>query len=611
MADDTVVFFQKDLPIHAFPTIADIRRQGQLCDVTLRAGEQKFSAHRIILAATIPYFHAMFTHDMVETKQPEITMESVEPSALEALINYAYTGRVVIDMSNVQSLLIVASFLNMQAVKDACSTYLKNRLEPSSCLSIRAFADQYLCSSLVEAANKYIQKKFRQGLSPKIFPQYFCLFETFITLFKMFISDYQNVALSTDFLNLPKAEILEILSKDELDVTSEEQVFEAVLRWIKHDSPVRVADLPELMVKVRLPLLTPQYLSDNVATEDIIKKSLQCRDLLDEAKDYHLMPERRLLMQTFKTRPRCCTDVPGFIFAVGGLTSAGDSLSTVERFDPLTGAWVTGEPMSTMRSRVGVTVLKGYLYAIGGYNGMERLDTVELHDPVAKTWSRVAAMNCKRSALGAVTLNDKIIVCGGYDGVTSLRSCETYDSDTNIWTMMQPMHKHRSAAGVTVLHGCVIACGGHDGLSIFDSVESYNPTRGEWQTLPPMRSKRCRLGLATLDGKVYAVGGYDGCVFLRTVERYDPDKQTWELVASMKIKRSRVAVAATYKRLYAIGGYDGQTNLKSVEVYDPNTDEWTFAPNMSAHEGGVGVGVVPVDCFSDPVSQNMADLSIT
>ncbi|GFR94208.1 kelch-like protein 18 [Elysia marginata] len=581
MADDTVVFFQRELPIHAFPTIADIRRHGQLCDVTLRVGEQKFSAHRIILAATIPYFHAMFTHDMVETKQSEITMESVESSALEALINYAYTGRVVIDMTNVQSLLIVASFLNMQAVKDACSTYLKNRLDPSTCLSLRAFADQYMCSTLVEAANKYIQKKFRL------------------------------VAQSTDFLNLPKAEVLEILSRDELDVTSEEQVFEAVLRWIKHDPLVRVPNLPELMVKVRLPLLTPQYLSDNVATEDIIKNSLQCRDLLDEAKDYHLMPERRLLMQTFKTRPRCCTDVPGFIFAVGGLTSAGDSLSTVERFDPLTGAWVTGEPMSTMRSRVGVTVLKGYLYAVGGYNGMERLDTVELYDPAAKTWSRVAAMNCKRSALGAVTLNEKIIVCGGYDGVTSLRSCETYDAETNTWTMMQPMHKHRSAAGVTVLHGCVIACGGHDGLSIFDSVESYNPTRGEWQTLPPMKSKRCRLGLATLNGKVYAVGGYDGCVFLRTVERYDPDTQTWEQVKSMKVKRSRVAVAATYKRLYAIGGYDGQTNLKTVEVYDPSTNEWTFAPNMSAHEGGVGVGVVPVDCFADQqVSQNQADLCL-
>ncbi|BFZ23237.1 hypothetical protein BsWGS_26276 [Bradybaena similaris] len=569
MADDTVVFIQKELPMTAFPAIADIRRQGQLCDVTLKVADQKFSAHRVILAATIPYFHAMFTHDMVETKQPEITMESVEPSALEALINFAYTGRVVIDSNNVQSLLIVASFLNMQAVKEACSNYLKNRLEPSSCLSIRAFADQYLCHTLVEAANKYLQNNFRQ------------------------------VALSSDFLALSKSDMLEILSRDELYVSSEEQVFEAVMRWIKHMPESRVTDLPELMVKVRLPLLTPQYLSDKVATEDVIKNSLQCRDLLDEARDYHLMPERRLLMQTFKTRPRCCTDVPGFIFAVGGLTSAGDSLSTVERFDPLTVQWAPGEPMSTMRSRVGVAVLKGLLYAIGGYNGMERLDTVEMYDPVVKRWSRVAPMKCKRSALGAVSLNGKIMVCGGYDGVTSLHTCESYDPETNVWSQMHPMHKHRSASGVTVLYGCVIACGGHDGLSIFDSVESYNPTRGEWVQLPPMKSKRCRLGVATLNGKLYAVGGYDGCVFLRSVERYDPDTQTWEMVSSMQVKRSRVAVAATYGRLYAIGGYDGQTNLNSVEVYDPHTDEWKFVKSMSAHEGGVGVGVIPMDSFGE------------
>ena len=48
-----------------------------------------------------------------------------------------------------------------------------------------------------------------------------------------------------------------------------------------------------------------------------------CRDLLDEAKDYHLMPERRSQLLTFKTRPRCCTDVVGIIYAVGGLTSSG------------------------------------------------------------------------------------------------------------------------------------------------------------------------------------------------------------------------------------------------------------------------------------------------
>ena len=45
----------------------------------LKVGERMFTAHRIVLAASIPYFHAMFTHDMVESKQNEITMQGIDP----------------------------------------------------------------------------------------------------------------------------------------------------------------------------------------------------------------------------------------------------------------------------------------------------------------------------------------------------------------------------------------------------------------------------------------------------------------------------------------------------------------------------------------------------
>jgi kelch-like protein 18 len=48
------------------------------------------------------------------------------------------------------------------------------------------------------------------------------------------------------------------------------------------------------------------------------------RDLLDEARDYHLMPERRPLLQSFRSRPRFCNYVMGHIFAVGGLTKSGN-----------------------------------------------------------------------------------------------------------------------------------------------------------------------------------------------------------------------------------------------------------------------------------------------
>lgn len=48
------------------------------------------------------------------------------------------------------------------------------------------------------------------------------------------------------------------------------------------------------------------------------------RDLLDEARTYHLIPERRALMQSFKIEPRAC-DVKGYIYVVGGLNKHGRS----------------------------------------------------------------------------------------------------------------------------------------------------------------------------------------------------------------------------------------------------------------------------------------------
>lgn len=37
------------------------------------------------------------------------------------------------------------------------------------------------------------------------------------------------------------------------------------------------------------------------------------------------------------------------------------------------------------------------------------------------------------------------------------------------------------------------------------------------------------------------------------------------------------------------------SNLSSVEVYDPETNTWTAGDRMWDHEGGVGVGTLPID----------------
>ena len=50
-------------------------------------------------------------------------------------------------------------------------------------------------------------------------------------------------------------------------VPSEEAVFEAVLSWVKHDEKKRKQHLFSMLEHVRLPLLTPSYLTDTVDGE--------------------------------------------------------------------------------------------------------------------------------------------------------------------------------------------------------------------------------------------------------------------------------------------------------------------------------------------------------
>lgn len=50
-------------------------------------------------------------------------------------------------------------------------------------------------------------------------------------------------------------------------VDSEEPVFEAVLTWVKHAGKEREESLPELLQHVRMPLLTPRYITDVVDAE--------------------------------------------------------------------------------------------------------------------------------------------------------------------------------------------------------------------------------------------------------------------------------------------------------------------------------------------------------
>nr|MBE5725388.1 diablo [Cucujiformia]NVI72873.1 diablo [Cucujiformia] len=292
------------------------------------------------------YFSAMFTGELAESRQTEVTIRDIDELAMDLLIDFCYTSHIVVEESNVQMLLPAACLLQLTEIQDICCEFLKRQLDPSNCLGIRAFADTHSCRELLRIADKFTQHNF------------------------------QEVMDSEEFLLLPVSQLVDIISSDELNVRTEEQVFNAAMLWVKYNVSERRQHLPQVLQHVRLPLLSPKFLVGTVGSDLLVRSDESCRDLVDEAKNYLLLPQERPLMQGPRTRPRKPTRRGEVLFAVGGWCS-GDAIASVEKFDPQNMEWKMVAPMSKRRCGVGVAVLNDLLYAVGGHDGQSYLNSIE------------------------------------------------------------------------------------------------------------------------------------------------------------------------------------------------------------------------------------------
>ena len=149
-------------PRHALEALNSLRKQRLLCDVVLMVGQKKIFAHRVVLSACSPYFHAMFTSELAESHQTEVNIKDIDEVAMELLVDFCYTSTVTVEESNVQMLLPAACLLQLAEIQDICCEFLKRQLDPSNCLGIRAFADTHACRDLLRIADKFTQHNFQE-----------------------------------------------------------------------------------------------------------------------------------------------------------------------------------------------------------------------------------------------------------------------------------------------------------------------------------------------------------------------------------------------------------------------------------------------------------------
>lgn len=72
--------------------LSDLRDKGKFCDVELLLEGKTFVGHRAVLAASSPYFEAMFSTGLTEGSQRSIEICGIAPSIFEQLIAFIYKG---------------------------------------------------------------------------------------------------------------------------------------------------------------------------------------------------------------------------------------------------------------------------------------------------------------------------------------------------------------------------------------------------------------------------------------------------------------------------------------------------------------------------------------
>lgn len=519
------------------------RQCGIFTDVVLQIEDQTFPCHRGVLSANSSYFRAMFGGSLKESNLSVINIQKISSRIMGFLLDFMYGGNPTIQEDNVEDLLQASDLLHISSLKDECVKFLDSQLDPSNCVGIMKFADLFSITSLSEKSKKLV------------------------------LEGFEEVSCHEEFLQLTKEELIEYLSNEDLVVSKEEIVFEAVMRWVKENKTTGTKALKDLLEHVRLPLLDPAYFMEKVETEKTIQGCPECFSLLHEARMFHILGNP---VNSFRARPRRFADLSEAIVIIGGCDKKGLlKLPFTECYYPRSGQWklLASMPGYT-KSEFAACTLKNNIYISGGHINSS---DVWMFNTQLNAWIRIASLAKGRWRHKMAIVNGEIYAAGGFDGTKRLSTVERYNMFTNNWIPGTPMLEAvSSAAAVTCMNKLYIIGGAVEDYGNTNKVQCYDPEEDKWTYKSPSPfSQRC-ISAVELDGMIYVVGG-----LLSTIFRYNPKTDEWSDAASLPGPLESCGVTSCGGNIYILGGRDenGEGTEKAF-VYDPKSGQVNAEPPL-------------------------------
>ena len=246
---------------------AQFREQGEFIDVYLKVREEVFSAHRIVLAASSDYFHAMFAHGMKESNQEVIELkdESISAAALKIVLDSIYSGDLQVNDENIFDVLVAADHLQVTSVVQQCCDYLQTQF-----VQLR-FDVQTYCQ-ICTIANRHGLIELQEATQSKM------------------ASMYKEVCEREEFLShIDADQFSNLLSRDDLSAPSETFVFKSVMQWVKYKKEERMAVAAKVIGSVRLGLVNIREVIKELNSEEM-KQVPEIHTLLHESLLYSYIP---------------------------------------------------------------------------------------------------------------------------------------------------------------------------------------------------------------------------------------------------------------------------------------------------------------------------------
>uniref|UniRef100_A0A8C5F1W0 BTB domain-containing protein n=1 Tax=Gopherus evgoodei TaxID=1825980 RepID=A0A8C5F1W0_9SAUR len=121
-----------DFPQHSKQVLDQLNQQrqlGLLCDCTFVVDGIDFKAHKAVLAACSEYFRMLFVD-----QKDVVHLDISNAAGLGQVLEFMYTAKLSLSPENVEDVLAVAGFLQMQEIVNACNALksLTVSAEPSS-----------------------------------------------------------------------------------------------------------------------------------------------------------------------------------------------------------------------------------------------------------------------------------------------------------------------------------------------------------------------------------------------------------------------------------------------------------------------------------------------